>query len=125
MVTRNQIVNGIVKFIESDMSAASGNGTSKFIVSLAKNALKKHPEIVDSVMENSLIKSVIPSENGSYDIAPLTQMLKDTMTETGSLPLKLPKIPLLLPDGDEIRLNASDIDKISGYINANTVTAGA
>ena len=128
MVTRNQIVNGIVKFIETDMTTAAGNGTSKFIVSLAKNALKKNPAIVDDTMQNPLIKAVIPSESGKYDITPVATMLKDTLAETGTIPLKLPKIPLLLPEGDEIRLNTTDIDKIVSYINASaetTPTTGA
>lgn len=122
MFTRNQIVGGIIKFIETDMTTAAGNGTSKFIVSLAKNALKKNPAIVDEALKNPLIKSVIPSENGKYDIAPMTEMLKDTLAETGTIPLKLPRIPLLLPEGDEIRLNTTDIDKIVSYINENAGT---
>ncbi|MBR1403493.1 MAG: hypothetical protein IJ558_04895 [Treponema sp.] len=52
-------------------------------------------------------------------------MLKETMAETGTLPLKLPKIPLLLPEGDEIRLNSTDIDKIASYINESADTTEA
>ena len=51
MFTRNHIANGMVKFIENDMSTAAGNGTSKFIVSLAKNALKKNPAIIDEALK--------------------------------------------------------------------------
>ena len=122
MFTRNQIANGMVKFIENDMSTAAGNGTSKFIVSLSKNALKKNPAIIDEALKNPLIHAVLPSSGGKYDIAPMTTMLKETMAETGTLPLKLPKIPLLLPEGDEIRLNSTDIDKIASYINESADT---
>lgn len=119
MFTRDQIVNGVVKFIETDMQTAAGNGTSKFIVSLTKNALKKHPAIVDEALKNPLIHTILPSEDGKYDITQMIALLKDTMAETGTLPLKLPRIPLLLPEGDEIRLNTADIDKIVSYINEN------
>lgn len=122
MFTRNQIVGGIVKFIETDMATAAGNETSKIIVSFIKNALKKKPSIVDDVLKNPLISAVVPSENGKYDIDPMTEMLKDTLAETGTIPLKLPKIPLLLPEGDEIRLNTTDIDKIVSYINESAGT---
>ncbi len=125
MFTRNQIVNGMVKFIENDMGTAAGNRTSKFIVSLAKNALKKNPAIIDETLKNPLIHAVLPSSEGKYDIVPMTTMLKETMAETGTLPLKLPKIPLLLPEGDEIRLNSTDIDKIASYINESADTTEA
>ena len=124
MFTRNQIANGMVKFIENDMSTAAGNGTSKFIVSLAKNALKKNPAIIDEALKNPLIHAILPSSDGKYDIS-MTTMLKETMAEMGTLPLKLPKIPLLLPEGDEIRLNSTDIDKIASYINESADTTEA
>lgn len=104
------------------MATAAGNETSKIIVSFIKNALKKKPSIVDDVLKNPLISAVVPSENGKYDIDPMTEMLKDTLAETGTIPLKLPKIPLLLPEGDEIRLNTTDIDKIVSYINESAGT---
>ena len=121
MVTRDQIVNGVVKFIEDDMMKANGSGTSKFIIGLGKNALKKNPAIVDEMLKNPMIHAIMPETEGKYDIEPVAVMLKETMSENGSLPLKLPKIPLLLPDGDEIRLNSSDIDKIISYIKASEV----
>ena len=121
MVTRNQIVCGVVKFIEDDMMKANGSGTSKFIIGLGKNALKKNPAIVDEMLKNPMIHAIMPETDGKYDIDPVAAMLKDTMTENGSLPLKLPKIPLLLPDGDEIRIDSSDVDKIIGYIKASEV----
>ena len=114
-----------MRFTASRLSAAAGNGTSKFIVSLAKNALKKNPVIIDEALKNPLIHAVLPSSDGKYDIAPMTTMLKETMAETGTLPLKLPKIPLLLPEGDEIRLNSTDIDKIASYINESADTTEA
>ena len=121
MVTRNQIVNGVVKFIEDDMMKANGSGTSKFIIGLGKNAIKKNPAIIDEMLKNPIIHAIMPETDGKYDIEPVAVMLKETMSENGSLPLKLPKIPLLLPDGDEIRLNSSDVDKIISYIKASEV----
>ena len=121
MVTKNQIVNGVIKFIENDMAQAGGSGVTKFIVHLAKNALKMNPDIITNMLENPLIKSMMSGEDGLYDIAGVAQLLKETMAETGTLPLHLPHIPLLLPEGDIIRFDTGDIDKVVQYIQGAQV----
>lgn len=116
MVTKKQIVNAVVKFVENDMMKSAGSGSSKFLAVLGKNALKKNPAIIDNVLENPLVKEVIAEDNGMYDIDSAAEMLKKTMEEAGALPLQLPKIPLVLPEGDEIRLDRTDIDRLLSYM---------
>ena len=37
--------------------------------------------------------------------------------EMGCISLNIPKVPFLLPEGDEIRLSVADINTINDYIN--------
>lgn len=119
MVSKHNIINGIIKFIENDMSQAVGASSSKLIVLLAKNVLKKNEGIVDSFLNNPIAKTLIVEKDGMYDLSTLISVLKDTANEMGNISLCIPKVPFLLPEGDEIRLNTNDIDTIYNYINSD------
>lgn len=121
MVTKHNIINGVVKFIENDMSRASGSTTSKMIVLLAKNVLKRNGDIVDTFLENPIAKTLLTEQDGKYDLTTLMSVLKDTANEMGYISLSIPKVPFLLPDGDEIRLSVNDINVINGYINEDAM----
>lgn len=117
MVTKHDIINGVIKFIETDMAKASGATTSKLIVLLAKNVLKKNEAVIDSFLENPIAKTLLTEQDGMYDLSTLMSVLKDTANEMGCISLSIPKVPFLLPEGDEIRLSVSDINTINDYIN--------
>lgn len=117
MVTKHDIINGVIKFIETDMAKASGATTSKLIVLLAKNVLKKNEAVVDAFLENPIAKTLLTEQDGMYDLSTLMSVLKDTANEMGCISLSIPKVPFLLPEGDEIRLSVSDINTINDYIN--------
>ena len=117
MVTKHDIINGVIKFIETDMAKASGATTSKLIVLLAKNVLKKNEAVIDSFLENPIAKTLFTEQDGMYDLSTLMSVLKDTANEMGCISLSIPKVPFLLPEGDEIRLSVSDINTINDYIN--------
>ena len=121
MVTKHNIINGVVKFIENDMSRASGSNTSKLIVLLAKNVLKRNEDVIDSFLENPIAKTLLTETDGKYDLTTLISVLKDTANEMGYISLTIPKVPFLLPDGDEIRLGVNDINIINGYINEDAM----
>ena len=63
MVTKHDIINGVIKFIETDMAKASGATTSKLIVLLAKNVLKKNEAVVDSFLENPIAKTLLTEQD--------------------------------------------------------------
>lgn len=117
MVSKHNIINGLVKFIETDMASANGAATSKFVVLLAKNVIKKNENIIDSLLDNPMVKALLVESDGKYDLTTLMSALCDTATELGCIPLAIPKIPFLLPNGDELRLSVNDINTINRYIN--------
>lgn len=117
MVSKHNIINGVIKFIENDMASAAGATSSKLIVLLAKNVLKKNEDVIDSFLENPIAKTLLTEKDGMYDLTTLMTVLKDTANEMGCISLTIPKVPFLLPDGDEIRLSVNDINVINGYIN--------
>jgi len=117
MVSKHNIINGLVRFMENDMAKASGSVTSKLIVTLAKNVLKRDENILDVFLNNPMLKTLVQENNGMYDLSTLMTILKDTANELGNISLYIPKIPILLPNGDEIKLSSTDVNTIENYIN--------
>ena len=116
MVSKHNIINGIVKFIENDMSKVSGAMSSKIIVLFIKNIIKKNENILDAYFDSQFSKFLIIEKDGKYDISPLIDTVKETINEVGSVSINIPKIPLILPNGDELKFRIDDINNIYNYI---------
>ena len=116
MVSKHNIINGIVKFIENDMSKVSGAMSSKIIVLFIKNIIKKNENILDAFFDSQFSKFLIIEKDGKYDISPLIDTVKETINEVGSVSINIPKIPLILPNGDELKFRIDDINNIYNYI---------
>jgi hypothetical protein len=117
MVSTKQIADGLIRFIDEEMlkSHDFASGT-RFVVTLAKNAIKLNPEIIDTLMSNPLVAMFVPCEDGQYDVRKLAGVLKETFAEAGNFKLSLPKIPLLLPAGEEMSFNDGDVQKLVMYM---------
>lgn len=117
MVSTKQIADGIVRFIDEEMlkSQDFASGT-RFVVTLAKNAIKLNPGIIDTLMSNPLVAMVVPREEGQYDVKKLAGVLRETFAEAGNFRLALPKVPLLLPAGDEMTFSDGDVQKLVMYM---------
>lgn len=117
MVSKKIISNAVAKFIENDLINGIDDVQVNFALCLIKESLLDNPNMVTTFFENPLVTSVITEENGQYDIKELSIILKKILSEYGSYPITLPKIPLVLPCEKTIRIESCDIDKIMNYIN--------
>lgn len=117
MISKKIISNAVAKFIENDLINGIDDVQVNFALCLIKESLLDNPNMVTTFFENPLVTSVITEENGQYDIKELSIILKKILSEYGSYPITLPKIPLVLPCEKTIRIESCDIDKIMNYIN--------
>lgn len=116
MVTTEQISSGLVKFIEGEMLKGTMSDGTRFVVTLAKNALRLNPDTIARVMRHPVVSMLIPCEDGKFDIKSILPVLKETFQEAGNFKVKLPKVPLLLPEGEEITFDADDVSKLVMYV---------
>lgn len=123
MISKKIISNAVAKFIENDLINGIDDVQVNFALCLIKESLLDNPNMVTTFFENPLVTSVITEENGQYDIKELSIILKKILSEYGSYPITLPKIPLVLPCEKTIRIESCDIDKIMNYINTEVASA--
>lgn len=116
MVTKKQLVNGIVKFIETDLIPQVGDRNTKFVLAMAKDSLKEDNNLAEKFLHSPMISSVITEENGSYDIGHFSCVLHKILTEYQSFPITIPKIPLFSPEEKTVKITADDLEKVMKYI---------
>lgn len=122
MVNKNQLTNGIVKFIETDLIPQIGDRNTKFVLAIAKDSLKENPELIDDFIHSPMISLLVTEEEEECDITCFLNILKKVLTEYQSFSITIPKIPLFSPNEKILKITSDDVDKILKYINC-TVAA--
>lgn len=120
-VTKNQLVNGVVKFIETDLIPDIGDRNMKFVLSMAKDSLKENPDLADSFLNSPMVSTLIGETDGEYNITQFSTILKEVLSEYSSYPVTIPKIPLFSPVEKTLKVTAEDIDKLVSYMTPAAV----
>ena len=116
MISKKQLVNGVVKFIENDLMNDVGDRHMKFVLAMAKDSLKANEDLIDSFLKTPMVATLISETDGLYDLTHFSSILKSVLSEYDSYPVTLPKIPLFSPVEKTLKISAEDIDKMIKYI---------
>lgn len=115
MVTKKQLVNGVIKFIDNDLIPHVGDRNTKFVLAMAKDSLKENSDLADSFLESPMVSSLVSEIDGSYDITHLSTILKNVLSEYQAFPVTIPKIPLFSPTEKVLKITPEDIEKLMSY----------
>lgn len=118
MISKEKLVNGIARFIESDLIPQIGDRNTKFVLAMAKDSLKEDEDILDSFFDSPMVSSLVTEQDGMYDISHLSSILKNVLSEYQSFPVSIPKIPLFSPTEKVLKITAEDVDKLMKYIQS-------
>lgn len=125
MVTKQQMVNGLIRFIEDEVIAKVDDRPVRIMLAVAVNALRSNPSMIDAVLNNDIISTAMPSNDGMYDIVPITQILKETLIKYGEFPITIPPIKFISPTEKVLKFSADDVAKLEKYIGENDLTTQA
>ena len=117
-VTRNQIVNGLVAYIQQEiMPKMDDDRALKILFSVAVNAIKANDKLIDKYLSNDIIRALIDDDgSGNYDVERLMDWIRTSVEEYGAFPVIVPPIPLVSPREITLRLGPSDIIAIQRQI---------
>jgi len=116
MVTKEQLINGVVKFIAADLIPQVGDRNTKFVLAMAKDSLKEDPDLADDFLHSPMVSTLIKEEDGEYDVSHFSSILRNVLSEYQSFPVTIPKIPLFSPVEKVLKITADDVDKLMKYI---------
>jgi hypothetical protein len=117
-VTRNQIVNGIIAYIQQEiLPRMEEDRALKIVFSVAVNAVKANGKLIDKWLDNDIIRALIDNDgSGTYNIESLMDWIGMSVEEYGAFPVTVPPIPLISPREITLKLNATDIAAIQRQI---------
>ena len=117
-VTRNQIVNGIVAYIQQEiMPKMDDDKALKILFSVGVNAIKANDKLIDKYLGNDIVRALIDDDgSGYYDIERLMDWIRTSVEEYGAFPVSVPPIPLISPREITLKLGPSDIIAIQRQI---------
>ena len=116
-VTRNQIVNGLVAYIQQEiMPKMDDDRALKILFSVAVNAIKANDKLIDKYLSNDIVRALIDDGSGNYDVERLMDWIRTSVEEYGAFPVIVPPIPLVSPREITLRLGPSDIIAIQRQI---------
>ena len=120
MISKKQLVTGIVHFIENDLIPNIGDRNMKFVLAVAKDSLRENHDLIDDFLENPMISSLISETDEEYDISNFSTVLKNVLSEYDSFPITIPKIPLFSPTEKVLKITAGDVDRLMKYFMAES-----
>ena len=109
-VTKEQLVNGLVEYIEEAVVPKIESKAKKILVDVGVQSIKSNPKLVDKVLENETIKALLEKdEKGEYEIGELTKTLSESVKKYGPYPVVIPSVPFIAPTEDEFAFSTEDI----------------
>lgn len=116
-VTKQQIINGIVSYIESEVIPQVDDRSTKIIASVAIKSIQANTRLQDMVFANPVIKAfLVENESETYEIDELFRVLTESIDQYGSFPIEIPPIPLISPSVKTLSFDESDIAEIKRRI---------
>ena len=83
-VTRNQIVNGLVAYIQQEiMPKMDDDRALKILFSVAVNAIKANDKLIDKYLSNDIVRALIDDDgSGNYDVERLMDWIIRPIAES-------------------------------------------
>ncbi len=118
--TKKQIVDGVAAYILEQIVPKMGRNTNqKFILTVAAKMAQTQDALINKLFDSPWVCAMLPPDDrGLYDVGPLMDQIEAAVKENVGLPLTLPAIPIIAPEGGTLTLYPEDIanirDKIGG-----------
>lgn len=116
-VKKEQIINGIMSFVESEVIPQVGDKPTQIIVGTAVNLLKTNTALINQFFENPMVQTVFhTSDDGTYEIEDVFQSMADSVKKYGPFPVEIPAIPFISPSDKLLSFSEADINEIKRRI---------
>lgn len=110
VISKGQLVGGIVRFIDLDVVPAVEDKALKTIIIAATALMQQSKDTVNKLLDSSVAKFLLHECDSGYDIAPTLSALKTALADGGTFPITISPIPLILKSEKTLTFTKRDID---------------
>ncbi len=116
-VTKNQIVNGVISYMESEVIPQVDDKPTQIFIAIAVKSVQANSKLVDSIFANQLVKTLLDAdENGTYELDGIMKSAEESLKQYGAFPVIIPAIPLISNSEKTLAFSESDINEIKRRI---------
>lgn len=116
MVTKKELLTGIVKFVKNEVVPHIGDRGLKMILSAALYAVDAKPDIADAFFTNSLVATILQGEDGKYDTDLVFKVIDNLVEEYGGIPVTIPPIKFITATEHTLTFYSGDVAKLKEYV---------
>lgn len=121
-VTKQQIVNGIVKYAKDEVIAKIPDKPFKMAVAIAISMFESNTEFASKIFENDIVSAILgKKDDDTYDIDKIGDALEKTLNEYGDFPVTIPAIKFISPTEKTLNFSSRDIRALKDYITGGAV----
>ncbi len=119
MFSKNQIVNGLVKYVELEVISKIEDKALQIILGIGVVALKRNQDMIDAILKNPIIGYLVKeTEDGKYDLDELFDIINETLKTYGKLPVTIPAIKFISPVEKTLKFSTDDINKLKNCMES-------
>ena len=116
MVTKKELLTGIVKFVKNEVVPHIGDRRLKMILSAALYAVDAKPDIADAFFTNPLVATILQVEDGKYDTDLVFKVIDNLVEEYGGIPVTIPPIKFITATEHTLTFYGGDVAKLKEYV---------
>lgn len=114
-VSKDKIVRGLVRYARVYI-LPNITDNYRMVLDVAVSALEVKPELLDKLLDNEMVVTLLGDNEGGYELDTLQKVLSGVAKQNDYLVITLPSIPLLSKQEKEMRFRESDIDTLMNEI---------
>jgi len=116
-VTKEQIINGITKYIKDEVIEKITDKPFKIAMAVGVSMLENNGEIAKKLFENELALAVLgKNDDDTFDIEKITDALEKALSQYGDFPVTIPAIKFISPTEKTLNFSSQDIKTLKNYI---------
>ena len=116
-VTKQQIINGVVKYINEEVIDKIIDKPLKIAIATGVAMIQTNPNITGKFLDDDMISMVLgKKDDGTYDISTILETLKSSIDKYGDFPVKIPAIKFISPTEKELYFSGKDVEKLKECI---------
>lgn len=116
IVTKQQLVNGAASFVLKEVVPAVNDTALKAVIVAGTKLIQQSDAAVNSILGSGIMKTLLPEDNGVYDVTALLGAIRSTLAECGVFPVTISPIPLILREEKTLTFGVSDVDALQRHI---------
>ena len=120
--TKDQIIQGIASYVETDVIPKLDDVGLKIVIDIAIQAMKANKKLADSILNSHPILKVMlkEDESGTFDVDEVLGYVINSMKKYGPYSIIIDKIPILSPTEKTLTFTDADVRGIKKLINKNS-----